>query len=123
MVIEKLIALLRANESLAAFKIEPFAVEGVQDSIVYTFTPITDNNNVRKDKLEIHIISKNYTTLLQADEAARKTLLTAADEPLMGGIYKVEINGGGSMEDAATQTKHLITNYYVISDGGLRNNG
>ena len=114
MVIKKLIALLRANPLLAALKIEPFAVEGI---------PISDNNIVRKDRLEIHIISKDYETLFSIDEAVRATLLTTGDAPLCDGIYKVDANGGGTMEDAATGTKHLITYFYVVSDGGIRNNG
>lgn len=123
MVIKKLIALLRANPLLAALKIEPFAVEGIQNSIIYTFTPISDNNIVRKDRLEIHIISKDYETLFSIDKAVRATLLTTGDAPLCDGIYKVDANGGGTMEDAATGTKHLITYFYVVSDGGIRNNG
>lgn len=126
MVAEQLINLLRQNANLTALigsRIEPFAVLGFNNGIVYTFTPLADNNIVRTDRLEIHIIADSMSTLFSIDAAVRSTLLTIGDEPLTADIYKVELNGGGTMEDAATGTKHLITYYYIVSNGGIKNNG
>lgn len=123
MVAEQVIEILKDSEALAALvgnRIEPHSVEGFTDGIVYSFTPLTDNNIVRTDRLEIHIISNNLATCYAIDTVVRSLLLTTGDEPLTNSIHKVEINGGGSMEDAATGTKHLITYYYIVSNGGIK---
>lgn len=121
MIQEQIIQILRNNEQLAAIPIEPFSVEAGKNSIVYTFTPLTDNNLVRTDKLEIHIIANNLLDAFAIDMEVRKTLLTTGDTPLANGIQQVEINGGGTLEDTATGTIHAITYYYIVSNGGIKN--
>lgn len=123
MIADKLISLLKNDTELKTLieGIEPYNIEGAKEAIVYSLTPLTDDNIKRTDRLEIHIISKTVSGANAIDAVVRKLLLTAADAPLMDGVQKVQINGGGTMEDIATGTKHLITYYYVVSNGGLRN--
>ena len=120
MIQEQMIQILRNNKNLAAIPIEPFSAELCKNGIVYTFTPLTDNNLVRTDKLEIHIFSDSLSTAWTIDKEVRNTLLTTGDEPLAVGIHQVEINGGGTLEDTATGTIHVITYYYIVSDGGIK---
>lgn len=115
---ETIIKLLRDKINLP---IAPYNQEGYNNGIVYNFTPLTDNKIVRTERLEIHIIADTLAAAWATDEEVRQVLLTIGDEALVEGIHKVEINGGGSMEDAATGTKHLITYYYIVCNGGIRN--
>lgn len=122
--LEQAIELLKNNAALSKLigdRIEPFMIEGFSNGIIYTFTPLTDNSIVRTDRLEIHIVADSMVTMLAIDAVVRKTLLTTGDEPLTADIHKVTMNGGGTLEDAATGTKHLITYYYIVSNGGLKN--
>ena len=122
--LEELLTILKGNAALSALigdRIEPFMIEGFANGIVYTFTPLTDNSIVRTDRLEIHIVADTLSTALSIDAIVRKSLLTTGDEPLTTNIHKVNMNGGGTMEDATTGTKHLITYYYIVSNGGIKN--
>ena len=122
--LEELLTILKGNAALSALigdRIEPIMIEVFANGIVYTFTPLTDNSIVRTDRLEIHIVADTLSTALSIDAIVRKSLLTTGDEPLTTNIHKVNMNGGGTMEDAATGTKHLITYYYIVSNGGIKN--
>lgn len=115
---ETIIKLLRDNINLP---INPYNQEGYQNGIVYNFVPLTDNKIVRTERLEIHIIASTLAEAWAIDEEVRHILLTIGDEALIEGINKVEINGGGSLEDIATGTKHIITYYYLVCNGGIKN--
>lgn len=115
---ETIIKLLRDNIDIP---INPYNQNGKQKGIVYNFTPLTDNKIVRTERLEIHIIADTINEAWDIDEQVRHILLTIGDEALVEGIHKVEINGGGSLEDVATGTKHIITYYYIVCNGGIRN--
>lgn len=119
--LEEVLQLLRQDSVTGAVRIEPYFIKGFDDGIIYTFTPLTDDGIKRTDRLEIHIVSNSLETLFSIDAAVRKILLTVGDEPLTANILKVNVNGGGTMEDAATGLKHLITYYYIVSNGGLNN--
>lgn len=118
MVLNKLIGRLKANEALTAFigsRIEPYYIEGFEDGIIYSLTPLSDNGIVRTDRLEIHIVAAQMATLHAIDNIVRNILLTIGDEPLEDDVLQVALNGGGTMEDLATNTKHLITYYTIVS--------
>lgn len=118
--IEQVLQLLRANQRLNTLiqgRIEPFSIGLAANSIVYSVTPLTDNRITQTDKLEIHIIADSVANMFAIDNEVRKTILTMGDSPLTTDILQVEINGGGSMEDLTTNTKHLITYYYIVSKG------
>lgn len=124
MLAEQIVELLRKSEALTALigeRINPFSIDGFTNGIVYSLTPLTDNNIVRTDRLEIHIIADDLETATAIDQQVRKVLLTTGEEPLTDNILKSQINGGGSLEDAATGTKHIITYYSLVSKGGLIN--
>lgn len=124
MLAEQIVDLLRKSETLTALigtRIEPFTIDGFTNGIVYSLTPLTDDNITRTDRLEIHIIADDLSTAFAIDKEVRKVLLTTGEEPLTENILKSQINGGGTLEDAATGTKHIITYYILVSKGGLIN--
>lgn len=115
--IETVLGILRADAALMSLVdcIEPNGTENVNgNSIVYSLTLLTDDRIKRTDRLEIRIIAKSVKQMFSIDAIVRKLLLTLGDEPLRTGIQKVEINGGGQMEDLNTATYHLLA-YYIIT--------
>ncbi|MDD3502508.1 MAG: hypothetical protein PHE63_00255 [Eubacteriales bacterium] len=84
-------------------------------AIVYTYSPITDDGIKRLDRLEIRIISEDYSHALAVDEAITACLLTAGDNSKDNKILNINKNGGGSLKDDNTQTYHLFSFYIVQS--------
>lgn len=120
--IETILGILRNDESLMSLIdcIDPNGTENADgNSIVYSLTPLTDDRIKRTDRLEIRIIAKSVKRMFSIDTIVRKLLLTLGDEPLRTGIQKVEINGGGQMEDLNTATYHLLAYYIITSRSDL----
>ena len=91
MLAEQIVDLLRKSETLTALigtRIEPFTIDGFTNGIVYSLTPLTDDNITRTDRLEIHIIADDLSTAFAIDKEVRKVLLTTGEEPLTENILK-----------------------------------
>lgn len=119
MVIDEIISILRADSVLTTFIGDRLTDGSIkytgQNAIVYNFVPMTDDKVKRTDRLEIHIIATSYSNSLQIGELVRKDLLTIGDTKLTDTILNIYLNGGGTMEDAGTDTKHQIMYFYITS--------
>ena len=80
--------------------------------IVYTFSPVSDEDAKRVDRLEIRIISSELDKAKAIDSRVRQLLKTIGDTA-NGIMLNVVLNGGGSLEDTATSLYHIISYYYV----------
>lgn len=120
MIITEILNILNIDNTLSTLlgatasdtKIYPFSTAKMDNSITYIVTPILDEDVKRTDRVEIHIVSKDLSNAHAIDNRVRTLLKTLGDTP-NGNFLQVSINGGGSLEDIATETYHLITYYYI----------
>lgn len=127
MIITEILDILKADTPLKTLqgatasdtKIYPFSADQdrCNNCIVYIVSPVSDEDAVRVDKLEIRIISNDLEKATAIDSRVRTLLKTIGDTPNRN-FLKVVLNGGGALEDLETET-YQIFNYYYITQRSL----
>lgn len=97
-------------------KIYPYSTDITGGAIVYILSPVSDEDALRTDKLEIRVISNDLGKAHTIDNRVRAIMKTIGDTS-NGNMLKVLINGGGSLEDLKTETYHILTYYYITQKG------
>lgn len=122
MIITDILNILKADSTLKTLlgatasdtKLYPYSADKdrANNCIVYIVSPVSDEDAVRIDKLEIRIISDDLIKAHAIDSRVR-TLLKTIGDTRNNNFLKIVLNGGGSLEDLATNTYHLIDYYYI----------
>ncbi len=92
--------------------IYPFGVDGVKECLIYSISEISNNGVKRIRRLDVTAISKNYAQATMLLYLCQHALLTIGDTPMDTDILKVELNGGGSLYNAETNTYHVKGYFY-----------
>lgn len=106
-----LVYLLETLRNATGLPVRPFATNKVEPCIVYKYSTDSDNGSRTTDSLELRIIAFDMEQVLEIDKKVRKALLKKGDRT--GKITKIEMNGGGILEELNTQTIHKFDNYYI----------
>lgn len=106
--------LLSAIEN--ATGIEPIAFSSSNintlPSITYTAYRTRDNAVVEDWRFQTRITAENYAEAVSIEEAIADALVSLGDEQNLGSL-RIQINGGGTLEDEQTGLPQLIT-YFDI---------
>ena len=66
-------------------------------------------------RFQTRITARTYVEAIEVDRKMRDTLVTLGDEPKFNS--KIEVNGGGTLEDEATSYPQIITYYDITTKG------
>ncbi len=84
-------------ENISGLPVIPLQSDKLQEQIIYTPTPISDDGVVNQYQLKLNIIT---TTLAKADEkdiAIRNALIDTGDKPKINSAITINLNGGGTL--------------------------
>lgn len=110
--LKEIISTVETATSLTAY---PLKTVFKDDCIVYTYSPISDDGAVARHRIELRIITKT----IDKSEVYRKQIISAlvpsADNMKINGMYSCQLNGGGQLRDAGTETIHTILYFDYIT--------
>lgn len=81
-------------------------------SITYTAYRTTDNAVVEGWRFQTRITAQRYEDALNIEETIADVLVSLGDEQNLGSL-RIQVNGGGTLEDDQTGLPQLITYYDV----------
>lgn len=113
---ERIIPILEQETNLP---VKPFGIDSLDECIIYTMVPQTDDGAVQTWRLELRLITK---TLARADELKTKilsALVNKGDSQKINGILNCELNGGGCMEDP-NGTIHTLMYLYITEKSEVK---
>lgn len=98
--------------------IEPEAFSSVKINnlpcISYTAYRTSDNAVVETWRLQTRVTAQSYEDAIQIEQAIADALVSLGDEENLDSL-RIEINGGGTLEDQRTGLPQLITYYDVMT--------
>lgn len=109
-----LVDILKAIKDRTQIEPIPFNSSTIQNlpSITYIAYRQSDNAVVESWRFQTRITAESLAEAIDIEEAIADILVTLGDEEKLGSL-RIEVNGGGSLEDEATGLPQLIT-YYDI---------
>ena len=113
---ERIIPIL---EEVTNLPVRPFGIDSLDECLIYTMVPQTDDGAVQTWRLELRLITK---TLAKADELKTKilsALVNKGDSQKIKGILDCRLNGGGCMEDP-NKTIHTIMYLYITEKSEVK---
>lgn len=105
--------IIKALEAATSLSIKPFGTDAIEDCICYSSYVISDNGAVKQEKLELRLITKTITEAERIKPIIISTLVTVGDNKKLN-YLGCELNGGGTLKDAATGTIHTLL-FFVIT--------
>ena len=106
--------LLTAIESATGIEPVAFSSRNINDlpSVTYTAYRTRDNAVVEGWRFQTRVTAEHYAQAIAIEEAIADALVSLGDEQNLGSL-RIQINGGGTLEDDQTGLPQLIT-YYDI---------
>ena len=83
-------------------------------SITYTAYRTRDNAVVEGWRFQTRVTAEQYKDAIEIEEAIANVLVSLGDEQNLGSL-RIQINGGGTLEDDQTGLPQLITYYDVYT--------
>ena len=91
----------------------PFETPKIQDCVCYKYYMERNTGAVEQYRLELRIITKTVTSAEDIKQKILQALVTVADNEKLG--YKsCELNGGGALKDADTNTIHTLLYFDIV---------
>lgn len=69
----------------------------VQEQVIYTLTPTTDNGVIKAYNLKLNIFAFSLARCEKIDTQIRKLLLGRSEIPTISGVLTIRQNGGGTL--------------------------
>ena len=95
-------------------KIYPYSAELKDKCIVYTLSPVSEEDIKKVDRLEIRTVCTDFGTAIAISDRVSTILKTIGDSA-NGDLLQVSVNGGGTLEDMKTGAIHIIKYYYITT--------
>lgn len=95
--------------------IEANECDGIQECILYTFTPVTNDGIKRQDTIKLKINCFDYIDAVSIQEQLSKVLITKADEKLTQDIMNSVQTGGGELYNHETKLHTIMMIINIIS--------
>lgn len=110
--LKEIIAKLKESTNLP---VKPFGTKEIENCIVYTYNPSSDNGALSQSRLELRLITKDIETAETYKKLIINTLVTVGDEQKIDGIYQCNLNGGGQLRDDNTKTIHTLLYFDILT--------
>lgn len=106
--------LLSAIESATGIEPVAFSSSRINElpSITYTAYRTSDNAVVEGWRFQTRVTAEHYEDAIGIEEAIADALVSLGDEQNLGSL-RIQVNGGGTLEDEQTGLPQLITYYDV----------
>ena len=114
MSVDTLRSLRSAICSATGIEPQPFSSTSIQHlpAISYTYYIVGDNAVIADWRFEIRITAQSLDEVLEIEEKITDTLTTLGDEEKLGAL-KIEVSGGGSLEDEQTRLPQQFIFYDI----------
>jgi hypothetical protein len=108
--------ILTAIEAASGIAPEAFNSANIQQlpSVSYTLYKQSDNAVIERWRLQTRVTAESLEEAMTTNEAIISALVTLGDEEKFGAL-RIEINGGGTLEEPETRLPQLLT-YYDIQN-------
>lgn len=106
-----MLQVIRAIEQAVNIPVIPLSSDKIQEQVIYTNTPLSDNGIIYSYQLRLNIVANTLANAEIYDEAIRKALLNFGDNNDLNNVLDCQINGGGTL--TSTVGVHRITNYII----------
>lgn len=103
-----LTGIISAIQTATGLTAYPLYSTNTDDQIVYIHQVISDDGAVSKHRLELRVISSRIADAEKYRKEIITALLPSGDNYKLDGVYSCQINGGGQLYDAGTDTVHTI---------------
>lgn len=103
--------IIQIIEGAVSIPVVPLESNTIQEQVIYSITPVSDNGVFSISSLELNIIGNTLANAEQYDEAIRVALLNVGDSNKIENITNIEINGGGTLRSEIGV--HRFTNYII----------
>ena len=108
-----MIRIINELDNVLSVPLLPFETNKIQDCVCYKYYCDGDNGAVAQYRLELRIISKTVARATDIRNEILQALVTVADNEKLG--YKsCELNGGGTLQDADTNTIHTLLYFDIV---------
>lgn len=99
-------------ESATGLECYPFFVDDLDEYVVYTVEPYTDDGIKATDRLTVRVISSDIPNGLLISNRIKQAFITIGDNSKENNLQCV-LNGGGSLRDNDTKKIHTIMYFYI----------
>lgn len=103
--------IIKKLQDVTALPVKPHGIDSLDECIVYTPVPQSNDGAVQVDRLELRLITHTLERAEQLKPLITSALVTVGDEG-KNGYNSCVLNGGGSMKDP-NGTLHTIMYFYI----------
>lgn len=113
--------IIKKLTDVTTLPIKPFGIDSLDECIIYTTVPQSNDGAVQVDRLELRLITHTLERAEQLKPLIYSALVTVGDEG-KNGYNSCVLNGGGSLKDP-NGTIHTIMYFYITKKSEVNING
>lgn len=106
-----MIQVIQAIKQAVNIPVIPLSSDKIQEQIIYTPTPLSDNGIIYSYQLRLNIVANTLANAESYDKAIRDVLLNFGDSNDLDNVLDISVNGGGTL--TSTVGVHRIINLII----------
>ncbi len=108
-----ILELVKTIKDATKLNVYAFAAPRVEQCVVYNYTPLSDNGAKATARVEVRVIAFTLAEALEIKSKVLNALMAAGDGSKLKQVTKLEVSGGGSLEELTSKTTHLFFNLNI----------
>lgn len=113
--------IIKKLTDVTSLPVKPFGIDSLDECIIYTIVPQSDDGAVQVERLELRLITHTLERAQQLKPLITSALVTVGDEG-KNGYNSCVLNGGGCLKDP-NGTVHTIMYLYITRRSEVKING
>lgn len=110
--------IIKTLQEVTKLPVKPFGIDSLDECIIVSPVPQTDDGAVKTWRLELRLITKTLENAEKIKPLILSALVTKGDEPKLNYLSCFQ-NGGGSLKDP-NGTVHSIMYFYITQKSEVK---